>query len=214
MRISFKIILFLYCSISFGQKATIQFDKNSFAYYGVDNPTTIGVENMNCDSILIISKRNQILKSSTNKCKYIYKPISFNTDTLTILKILNYTETVIIDTKFLTIKPLPLVGILNNMVDEGIIQKEDLIDFPARFKVCAHNTGLDLYLPVDSFLVKVKRNCELSYTKYHKKNDDFSELLKEFSLLNSGDEIIFPIIWYTFNELPMADNSYLRLEIK
>lgn len=208
-----NLFLFMFCNFSKGQVTTLQFDKNIEAYLEVNNPITIGIENNCCDSIFIISKYKRVIRSSINKCNYTYFSKSIMPDSIYFYKITQNSDTILIDTKMVRMKNLPLVATYRSKIDRSKISKKELVLFPLNFGITAHNTGLDIFIQIDSFKASIKRNCKITFEKFYKRGDNFNDLLKEFSKLEKDDEINFSSILYTLNEgLRQSEDMLLIIE--
>lgn len=206
-------ILVLICINSIGQTVTLQNDRQIIAYYKRENPITVGVEGYKCESIILKSQKYLLKKSEEGSCRYLYVPTGYVRDTIYFYTVTKTSDTTLVDFQPIRILPFPMVGIINMTTDNRHISVKDLEDFPRNFGVTAFNTNLSIRLPVDSFFLSIKRNCKITYSAFFTKNDDFSELKKEFKLLKKDDELLFDSIYYTLdNEIHIA--PFMRVIIK
>ena len=176
----------------------MQFDQTLYAYICIDNPLTILIENTNCNSIVLSSKNGTIKHDSINPCKFSYKSFSSITDIITISKIDSNKDTIFIDKRKVYKMPLPFEGYFYG-IRENNINKNSLLNFPKSFRVVSINLDIDYELPIDSFSVIIKHDCNLSYKKRLSIHEDLSDLLHQFSILVTGDEIEFYGISYLLN---------------
>jgi len=213
MKKGLQIILLIISISSYGQNTALQFDKDLKAYYGIDNPITVLAENVDCDSMIVFANSGIIKRDSINQCKFLYKPIS-SIDTIIIARIEMNNDTILIDKKRVGNKILPLYGSFFGKTDGKTIKKDLLMNFPKTFEVTVLNMDINLKFPVDSFTVKIKRKCDVTYKKRYSINDNFDELKNEFSKLKSCEEIEFLGIRYEYENNILFVDTRMRLSIE
>lgn len=189
-KLLFVVIFSLSTLIGYAQSFLVRADAQNILYAGVQNPLSIVVSGMYCNSLVVKTSGGIISKneSSNSGCRYFIEHAEEGVTTISVFKKENKTLKKVGETSFWTKKlPLPeaMVGVLTGdtankkvLIAMGGVRVVLPLPVDADFSVISYKTFV---IRNDSVLAVI-HNTGARYN---------ADLVKNLNLIEKGDQIIF-----------------------